>query len=152
MRAFFTVLLLLLRGLSPATPYADSLHKSAAPAHVIAPSLADAGALPAAASVTIAAPLYAGAPACSCPFQDTSPQPDQTFCSSIRNTAFQAGEVLTYRVYYAVAGAYIAAGEGTFSTSLEKFEHKDVYHVVGDGKTYSFEDKFFRVRDRYESY
>ena len=84
--------------------------------------------------------------------QDSTIKPDQTFCSGIRNTAFNAGEQLTYRVYYAVAGAYIAAGEATFSTTLEKFDHKDVYHVIGDGKTYSFEDKFFRVRDRYESY
>jgi hypothetical protein len=84
--------------------------------------------------------------------QDSSGQPDQTFCSGIRNTAFQAGEVLTYRVYYAVAGAYIGAGEASFTTTLEKFDHKDVYHVVGEGKTFSFEDKFFRVRDKYESY
>jgi Protein of unknown function (DUF3108) len=84
--------------------------------------------------------------------QDTTTRPDQTFCSGIRNTAFNAGEQLTYRVYYAVAGAYIAAGEAMFTTTLEKFDHKDVYHVVGEGKTYSFEDKFFRVRDRYESY
>jgi hypothetical protein len=84
--------------------------------------------------------------------QDTTVQPEQTFCSGIRNTAFNAGEQLTYRVYYAVAGAYIAAGEAMFTTTLEKFDHKDVYHVVGEGKTYSFEDNFFRVRDRYESY
>jgi uncharacterized protein DUF3108 len=84
--------------------------------------------------------------------QDTTTEPDQTFCSGIRNTAFNAGEQLTYRVYYAVAGAYIAAGEAMFTTTLEKFDHKDVYHVVGEGKTYSFEDNFFRVRDRYESY
>jgi Protein of unknown function (DUF3108) len=84
--------------------------------------------------------------------QDTTTQPDQTFCAGIRNTAFNAGEQLTYRVYYAVAGAYIAAGEAMFTTTLEKFDHKDVYHVVGEGKTYSFEDNFFRVRDRYESY
>jgi uncharacterized protein DUF3108 len=29
---------------------------------------------------------------------------------------------------------------------------KEVYHAVGDGKTYSFYDKFYKVRDRYESY
>jgi len=83
--------------------------------------------------------------------QDSTAQ-DQTFCSGIHNTAFNAGEVLTYRVYYSVAGAYIAAGDASFTTTLEKFDHKEVYHVVGEGKTFPFEDKFFRVRDRYESY
>jgi hypothetical protein len=69
-----------------------------------------------------------------------------------RNTAFQAGEKLTYKVYYTLAGVYASAGEATFTTTLDRFEGKNVYHVVGDGKTYSFYDKFYRVRDRYESY
>ncbi len=74
------------------------------------------------------------------------------FCGNIHNTAFQAGESLTYKVYYALASVYVAAGEATFNTSLEHFNGKDVYHVVGDGKTYPFYDKFYRVRDKYESY
>src|SRR5580693_2566100 len=126
MRVSFTVLTMLLTGLSQAAPYTDTVRN----AH-----------------------LHTSAPGdTSSRSQDSSGQPDQTFCSGIRNTAFQAGEQLTYRVYYAVAGAYIAAGEATFSTTLENFDHKEVYHVVGEGKTFSFEDKFFRVRDRYESY
>ena len=84
--------------------------------------------------------------------QDTGIQTGDDFCRAIRNTAFQAGEVLTYRVYYAVASVYFAAGEASFTTTLERFNNKDVYHVVGEGKTYNFEDKFFRVRDKYESY
>jgi Protein of unknown function (DUF3108) len=75
-----------------------------------------------------------------------------SFCGGIRNHAFSAGESLTYKVYYAVAGVYVAAGEATFNTALERFNGKDVYHVIGDGKTYPFYDKFFRVRDKYESY
>src|SRR5258707_697246 len=73
------------------------------------------------------------------------------FCG-IRNTAFQAGENLTYKVYYTLASVYVAAGEATFTTTLEHFGGRDVYHVVGEGKTFSFYDKFYRVRDRYESY
>jgi hypothetical protein len=119
MRAFFTVLTMLLTGLFQVAPFTDTVRNAHPPSAVS---------------------------------QDTTVRPDQTFCSGIRNTAFQAGEQLTYRVYYAVAGAYIAAGEATFSTTLENFDHKEVYHVVGEGKTFSFEDKFFRVRDRYESY
>jgi len=77
---------------------------------------------------------------------------DDDFCGGIRNTAFSAGEKLTYKVYYAVAGVYIAAGEATFNTTLERFNAKDVYHVVAEGKTYPFYDKFYRVRDKYETY
>src|SRR6476646_3702450 len=72
------------------------------------------------------------------------------FCG-IKNTAFQAGEVVTFKVFYTL-GMYIAAGEASFSATLEKFNGKPVYHCVGEGKTYSFFDNFFKVRDRYESY
>ena len=70
----------------------------------------------------------------------------------IRNTAFQAGETLTYKVFYTLASVYVAAGEATFNTTLERFGGKDVYHVAAEGKTYPFYDKFYRVRDKYETY
>jgi len=77
---------------------------------------------------------------------------DEDFCGGIRNTAFKAGEVLTYKVLYKLANVYVGAGEAVFTNTLEQFECKPVYHVTGEGKTYSFYDKFYRVRDRYESY
>jgi len=49
-------------------------------------------------------------------------------------------------------GMYIAAGEATFSVGMEKFNGRVAYHCVGIGKSYSFFDNFFKVRDRYESY
>jgi len=73
------------------------------------------------------------------------------FCQ-IRNTSFQAGESITLKVYYTVAGIYVSAGEAVFTSSLTQFNNKPVYHIVGDGKTYSFYDNFFKVRDKYESY
>jgi hypothetical protein len=73
------------------------------------------------------------------------------FCG-IHNTAFLAGEALTYKVYYTVASIYIGAGEAVFNTSLERLNGKEVYHVVAEGKTYSFYDKMYKVRDRYETY
>ena len=73
------------------------------------------------------------------------------FCS-VRNTAFQSGESLTFKVYYTLAGVYVAAGEANFSVNLEKLMNKPVYHIVGDGKTYNFYDNFFKVRDKYESF
>jgi hypothetical protein len=73
------------------------------------------------------------------------------FCG-IRNTAFQAGENTVFKVYYTVAGVFIAAGEANFTIVQEKLNNKPVYHITGDGKTYSFYDKFFKVRDKYETY
>src|ERR1700749_2060773 len=76
---------------------------------------------------------------------------DNDFCG-ILNTAFRPGETLTYRVYYTVAGAYFGAGEAVFTNTLDRFNNKDVYHVVAEGKTFSFYDKVYKVRDRYETY
>jgi hypothetical protein len=73
------------------------------------------------------------------------------FCG-IRNTAFQAGESITFNVFYSVIGLYVNAGAATFTNTLEKLNGKDVYHVVGDGKSNSSYDWIFKVRDRYESY
>ncbi|HEY8898513.1 MAG TPA: DUF3108 domain-containing protein [Niastella sp.] len=73
------------------------------------------------------------------------------FCE-IRNTAFQDGEVITLKVFYTVAGAYFGAGEATFTTAIEKLSGKPVYHITGEGKTYSFYDNFFKVRDKYETF
>lgn len=73
------------------------------------------------------------------------------FCG-IRNTATSSGEVLNYKVYYTLAGAYFGAGEATFSNVLEMFQQKPVYHLSGEGHTYSSYDWFYRVRDLYESY
>ena len=35
---------------------------------------------------------------------------------------------------------------------MERIAGKPVYHIIGDGKTYSFYDNFFKVRDKYETY
>ena len=73
------------------------------------------------------------------------------FCG-IRNKAFQQGESITFNIFYSVVGVYINAGTATFTTTLEKLNNKEVYHVVGDGKSNSSYDWIFKVRDRYESY
>ena len=71
---------------------------------------------------------------------------------SIRNTAFKADEEVKMKVFYSTLGMYVGAGEATFTSSLERYNGKPVYHLVGTGATYSFFDGFFKVRDRYESY
>lgn len=85
-------------------------------------------------------------------FSSFVPQPTGGDFCGLKNTAFQAGESVTMRVFYNTAGVYISAGEATFTNTLEKFNGKMTYHCVGDGKTFPFFDKFFKVRDKYESY
>ncbi|MEJ7589822.1 MAG: DUF3108 domain-containing protein, partial [Ferruginibacter sp.] len=85
--------------------------------------------------------------------EDTYKPKAQTeiFCG-IKNKAFKEGETITMKVFYNSLGLYIGAGEATFTSVLERFNGKAVYHCVGEGKTYSFFDNFFKVRDRYETY
>ncbi len=78
--------------------------------------------------------------------------PSQSDFCGIRNTSFKAGEQVTMKVFYSALGAYIGAGEAVFTTTLERYVGKTVYHAVGEGKTYSVFDNFFKVRDRYESW
>jgi Protein of unknown function (DUF3108) len=73
------------------------------------------------------------------------------FCG-IKNTTFKTGEKVVMKVFYNAMGAYIGAGEATFTTAISRFNGKPAYHCIGDGKTYPFFDKFFQVRDRYESF
>jgi hypothetical protein len=73
------------------------------------------------------------------------------FCD-IKNSAFANGEQITLKVFYNAGPVYIGAGEATFTTTVENLSGKPVYHIVGEGKTYSFYDNFFKVRDKYETY
>ena len=66
--------------------------------------------------------------------------------------AFQAGEKITYTVFYNVVGMYVNAGTATLSISSAKMLNNDVLHVVGEGSTNSRYDWIFKVRDRYESF
>jgi hypothetical protein len=73
------------------------------------------------------------------------------FCG-LRNRAFQAGESISYTIFYNVIGMYVNAGTASFTTSLERMNNRPVYHVVGEGSSNSKYDWIFKVRDRYESY
>jgi len=66
--------------------------------------------------------------------------------------AFQPREKISYNVYYNVIGIYVNAGTATFTTSGERFQNTDVFHVVGEGSTNPRYDWIYKVRDRYESY
>lgn len=78
-------------------------------------------------------------------------KPGDEFCG-IKNTAFNADEQVIFHVYYAVAGIYVNAGTATFTNTLETFNNRPVYHIVGDGKTNPSYDWIYKVRDRYETY
>lgn len=76
---------------------------------------------------------------------------DDDFCS-VRNTTFQDGENITYKVFYNALGLYIDAGTASFTVTGETFNNKPVYHIVGTGTSNSSYDWIFKVRDRYETY
>lgn len=77
--------------------------------------------------------------------------PTDDFCG-IRNFSFQAGEQVTFTVFYSVAGLYVNAGTAMFNAELEKLNGHTVYHITGDGKTNSSYDWVYKVRDKYETY
>lgn len=68
----------------------------------------------------------------------------------INNGAFQKGEFLKYRVHYGM----IDAAEATIEIKKKDkiINGKKALHVVGIGRSNSFFDWFFKVRDRYETY
>jgi len=76
---------------------------------------------------------------------------NEKFCG-IKNTAYKASEEVVMKVYYSTLGMYIPAGEASFKTLLDRVNGKTVYHFIGEGKTNSTFDNFFKVRDKYESY
>jgi hypothetical protein len=76
---------------------------------------------------------------------------DDDFCG-IKNTAFQAGEFISYNLFYAVAGIYVNAGTASFNCNLERLNNKPVYHVTGIGTSNSGYDWIFKVRDKYETF
>jgi len=66
------------------------------------------------------------------------------------NTAFKAGEVLSYRMHYGMINAGVAVLE--VKPDLIEVNGRKVYHIVGTGYTVGSADWFFKVRDRYETY
>jgi hypothetical protein len=69
---------------------------------------------------------------------------------TISNSAFQAGEVLKYRVTYGVvdAGEVVMEVKNTTKTGA----NRALYHTIGTGKTLGAFNSFYKVHDIYESY
>lgn len=69
---------------------------------------------------------------------------------SASNKAFKPGEKLVYRLHYGLIDA--ASATISVDPQVTKIGNREVYHVIGEGKTISSFDYFFKVRDKYESY
>lgn len=68
----------------------------------------------------------------------------------LNHSAFTSGEKLTYRLHY----GFVDAGEATVEVRPTDYTRlgREMYHVVGKGRTLGAFNWFFKVRDRYESY
>ncbi len=64
------------------------------------------------------------------------------------NNTFEAGEILTYKLYYNWNFVWLSAGEVTFRV----YDEGDEYHMTARGRTYKSYEWFFTVRDNYDSY
>jgi len=68
--------------------------------------------------------------------------------SMFSQQAFQDGEWLKFRVYYGIFNASYA----TLEVSDVNLNNKDVFHVIGRGKSTGLLHLFFKVDDNYETY
>lgn len=68
----------------------------------------------------------------------------------VKHEAFQTGEYLRFRLHY----GFVDAGEAELvvKDAGRKFNGREVYHIVGTGKTLGAFNWFFKVRDTYETY
>ncbi|HFS67638.1 MAG TPA: DUF3108 domain-containing protein, partial [Flavobacteriia bacterium] len=63
--------------------------------------------------------------------------------------AFENGERLKYRLSYS---SFLTAGYATLEVKGDFLKNKEVFHIVGKGKTTGMISWFFKVKDRYETY
>jgi hypothetical protein len=71
-----------------------------------------------------------------------------SFDSSPKESAFQAGEWLKFRIHYGL----INAGYATLEVQEAVKNNKKVFHAIGKGYTVGMSRFFFKVNDNYESY
>ena len=74
------------------------------------------------------------------------------FDMSGREPVFQSGEKITYTLSYTVMGVWTNVGEVAFLTTQKtRTPGGPYYHIEANGRTFSFFDKIFRVRDYFET-
>jgi hypothetical protein len=98
-----------------------------------------------AAAVTVAFFSFSTAEPPKVETTDTTPT-----LRTINHNAFKAGEQLEYRLHYGIISA------GTAKLEVKQIDKKiagrDIYHIIGSGKSKGAFDWFFKVRDRYETF
>lgn len=83
--------------------------------------------------------------------QDTHGEEPTPFAyKNIDHHAFAPGEVLKYKLAYGLINAGTA--ELTVKKTESKIQNREIWHMVGTGRSISAFDWFFKVRDRYETY
>lgn len=66
-----------------------------------------------------------------------------------KDLAYQVGEEITYRIHYGI----INAGKASIKVKeITNINGKEVYHMVGTGRTVGMAEWFFKTRDVYETY
>jgi len=70
----------------------------------------------------------------------------------ITNTSFSAGESVCYEVSYTWFFIWTDVGEVCFTVDADNRFGKTLLHLKATGRSYSFYDWFFKVRDLYESW
>ncbi len=78
------------------------------------------------------------------------PKQSKEICSQ-SNSSFNAGEKITYTIYYNVVGLYVNAGNAEFSVTPTKWEGESAYAFTATGTSNRRYDWIFKVRDKYES-
>ena len=66
-----------------------------------------------------------------------------------QTTSFKNGEHLKYKLSYS---NFLTAGYATMNIKKAKYNSKEVFHIVGKGKTTGMINWFFKVRDNYETF
>ncbi|MGB0881953.1 MAG: DUF3108 domain-containing protein [Vicingaceae bacterium] len=85
--------------------------------------------------------------------QQEKPQVETATTPTLRkisHNAFKAGEQLEYKLHYGIINAGVAKLE--VKTLGKKIAGRDVYHIVGSGRSKGAFDWVFKVRDTYETY
>ncbi len=68
----------------------------------------------------------------------------------VEHQAYAPGEVLKYKLAYGLINAGVA--ELSIKKTDSKIQDREIWHMVGTGRSISAFDWFFKVRDRYETY
>lgn len=77
----------------------------------------------------------------------------QAASCAIANTAFQPGEKVNMTVFYTVGNMInVPAGSASFTTTQEKLNGREVYHIVGEGRTLPSYEWAYKAKDVYETY